>query len=454
MPQIRPVRYLDSLGRPVDKASVYIFEVGKAWNDPNALLTVIDAENGAQTDNPFTTDENGFPVNTNGDRINPAVANTRWGLYAVNANGAVIYNMPVQLSDTFDTAGGGAGTVDAEFNNFSDPSTGVLAQDLAAFDFIFIKSQGGAGWENTTAGPVKPFYAHATGGAIGTPSTGTPDLFYDSQGKEWAMSDISDIPYNINPDNIQNLYDGYLYGIDTSSSDGDTVDVTAGKCADSTGALIIDVAAQNIDITQTITSGSGNRSGTYDADTTYYIFVVSEADGTNPKLAFDKSLTASGALADWGTQTGNTYTLYRLIGFALTDATPDIIAFQHVGSNWQLKTPTQDYSAASSTSRQSAALGSVPGGVSVFPNATMAVIFNTSAGTSSEYVLVTDLYQDDLTPSTSVFTMYLDEGSVNFVSNTVNIGTFKTDTSKQIGVRATGSNLLVRITTYGWRYER
>jgi len=213
MPQIRPVRYFDDLGRPADKASIYIYEVGKAWNDPGALLALTDAENGADLDNPFTTDENGFPVNTNGDRINPTVANTRWGLRGVNQNGVVIYDLPVQWSDTFGVGGADEIPVDATFNNFTD----MIQQDLAAFDFIFCKSQGSSGWENTSAGPDKSFYAHATGGPIGAPSTGTPDLFYDSLGKEWAMSDISNIPYNETPTNVSDLVT--LSGVPANSTD-------------------------------------------------------------------------------------------------------------------------------------------------------------------------------------------------------------------------------------------
>ena len=191
MPQIRPIKYTDSLGRPVNAATVYVYEVGKAYNDPLALLELTDAKTGSQTSNPFFTDADGFPVNKDDDTINPTTSASRWGLYAVNSNGVVIYDLPVQWSDTFAAGGSSEAPVDASFNNFTD----MIQEDLASFDFIFCKSQGSAGWENTTAGPVNSFYAHATGGAIGAPSTGTPELFYDSAGKEWAMSDISTVPY-------------------------------------------------------------------------------------------------------------------------------------------------------------------------------------------------------------------------------------------------------------------
>lgn len=455
MPQIRPIRFTDDLGNPVAGATIYVYEVGKAYTDPNALLTLTDAENGSTISNPFSTDANGFPINaTTGARINPFTTAQRWGLYGVNANGVEVYDLPVQVSDTYASGGAADAMVDASFNNFTD----LLQEDLAAYSFIFVKSQGSSGWENTTNGPEKSFYAYATGGAIGSPSAGTPDLFYDSQGKEWAMADISDIPYNVNANAISSLKKGHIFGIATSSSDGDTVDITDGNCTDSAGNVIITVSSGSADIKNRIDSG-GNLAGAASpsADTTYYLFVVSEADGTNPRFAFDSSLTATNALSEWSTETGETYTLYRLIGFALTDSTPDIIAFQHTGSRWRLKTPTRDYAAASSATRVSASLDSVPSGVSVLPSSFLVAVYNDFGTDVTDYVLVTDLYQDDLTPSSSVYTLLLDQAPAvgqSYPSNAISLESFLTDTSKQIGIRASSTDLLIRITTHGWVYER
>jgi len=202
MAQIRPIKFTDSLNRPVNDGTVWIYEFGKGYDDPLALLPLTDAKTGNQTSNPFRINSDGFAVNQDGERINPTTSATRWGLRAVNSSGVLIYDLPAQWSDTFAAGGETSPAVDASFNNFEDASSGVKAQDLADFNFIFIRSQGGAGWENTVDGPVNSFYAHATGGPVGDPSTGTPELFYDLQGKEWAMSDISTAPYVDLPENI------------------------------------------------------------------------------------------------------------------------------------------------------------------------------------------------------------------------------------------------------------
>jgi len=206
MPQIRPQVFEDNQGLPLKDAYVYIYKVGQDFEDPLARLPLNDAKTDTQVSNPFRTNANGSPVNNTGDAVTvvPTTSATRWGMYVTYANRAPVdhYNLPVQWSDTFAAGGESSPPVDASFNNFEDATSGVKAQDLADYDFIFIRSQGGAGWENTVDGPVNSFYAHATGGAVGDPSTGTPELFYDLQGKEWAMSNISTAPYVDLPENI------------------------------------------------------------------------------------------------------------------------------------------------------------------------------------------------------------------------------------------------------------
>ncbi len=340
MAQIRPIKFTDSLNRPVNDGTVWIYEFGKAYDDPLALLPLTDAKTGNQTSNPFRTNSDGFAVNQDGERINPTTSATRWGLRGVNSSGVLVYDLPAQWSDTFAAGGESSPVVDASFNNFEDASSGAKAQNLADFNFIFIRSQGGAGWENTVDGPVNSFYAHATGGPVGDPSTGTPELFYDSQGKEWAMSDISTAPYVDLPADIQANADaiaalpaslkGYIFGLRTSSSDGSTVAIEEGSCSDSTGTIIFNLAAGAGNIQSRIDAG-GNLSGDDSplASTRYYTFLVSEADGSNIKIAFDVDVNAANALSEWTAETGNDYTLYREIGILITSQLSTIYSFTY-----------------------------------------------------------------------------------------------------------------------------
>ena len=247
--------------------------------------------------------------------------------------------------------------------------------------------------------------------------------------------------------------DGYIFGIDTSSSDGDTVDITVGKCADSTGAEIIDVAAQSADIKNRISAG-GNLAGSAAPaiNSTYFMFVVSEADGSEPRIAFDLLITAGDALSEWSTETGNTYTLYRLIGFAVLGN--DILPFSHTGDDWLLGESIQSFSTGNQgTSASIESLTGVPDGVIVMPKTIITFDRISSATSGTAYLLVSSIEQSDSVPSSSNYTIISpDENS----SEVCPVNYLRTNSSRQIRTRLSSSNIdwFVRGQTFGWSYKR
>lgn len=194
MAQIRPFQFFNAQGLPLANGKIYVTKPNQSPSDPNALLQITDADSGEVFGGTFRTDAYGFPIGVNGNRINPTVVESAWGLYIEDADGGMVYQYPRQVSDALGVSGGsGADSpVDAVVNNFE------LAKvtDLTGKNFIFIQSTV-AGWEGTADGPVKSYYAHLTGSS-GTPSTGTYDLFYDSVGNEFKISEVSVETYDYN----------------------------------------------------------------------------------------------------------------------------------------------------------------------------------------------------------------------------------------------------------------
>lgn len=167
---------------------------------------------------------------------------------------------------------------------------------------------------------------------------------------------------------------GYMGGFKLSNNGSDSdhdIDITAGNATDSTGAYYLTSAAATTSIDVAIGTGNGGFPSalTLSADTWYHLFIVSEADGTNPKFGFDTSITATNVLADWTAQAAGTYTLYRRLGSVLTDVSSNILAFNHVGDKFMWTAPIADYDTSGAdpdlTSTPTSISLSVPPGVAV-----------------------------------------------------------------------------------------
>ena len=181
MPQrIKNINYIpDAQGLPAVGYAVFIGQEFTDPQNPANQLNITDAETGNTVSYPFYVNALGRYQNENGQQITPIIDEQSYAIRVISPAGGVLYSRQNEPGDVFSSGGGGA---DATFNNFN----AALNADLTDFDSIFIESLN-AGWENTVDGPTGGFAAHATG-ITGTPSTGTPESFFDANGKGFAKT--------------------------------------------------------------------------------------------------------------------------------------------------------------------------------------------------------------------------------------------------------------------------
>jgi len=237
---------------------------------------------------------------------------------------------------------------------------------------------------------------------------------------------------------------GYIQGLVTAINDVDSdhdLDVGPGSARDATDVANL---VNNGTITKRIdedwvegTGAGGFPSAlTLAADTWYYVFLISDTTG-GVDVGFDTSLSAGNLLAD-----ASSYSYYRRIGAVLTDGSSNLVAFTQRGRSFTWADPPIDFTDASpGTSAQNVAL-SVPEGVVV-----QAKVHASLINSSQVYGLITELTQDDNSPSASNFTITVDTGAT--ISEMFQ--DLWTDTNRQIRVRSdTGSVTAFEIQTFGW----
>jgi len=262
MTQIRPAQYTPNpQGTP---AIAYEYHIGTPNEDPTIdsnKLDVTDGLGGLPVSNPFFINSTGLFINKNGQRINPWINDTSYAVTVLSPNGGLRYHESNFTADNVDPLGQQQATVDATFSNFSL----AVTSDLSTYDTIYIESEL-AGWEDTNAGPVDGLFAHSTGGT-GTPSTGTPDLFYDSLGNEWKRSEQQ-----------KHVNTEFYYANESGAADAYVLDANDGNenpqsyflglrvlfvaTNDNTGASTIDVAGLGVkDIKKSFGSSDDVQAG-------------------------------------------------------------------------------------------------------------------------------------------------------------------------------------------------
>ena len=256
------------------------------------------------------------------------------------------------------------------------------------------------------------------------------------------------------------LPQGYLYGCILSNNSSDAtndIDIAAGVCRDSTNAANITVSAltKRLDANWAAGTNQGMRySGAAIADTTYHIYAVSTASGTQDIYA-DPSASATTALTHLQAETGGSSYIYaRRIG-SIIRASGTILSFVQDGDVFQLSLSVKDIDSTGSTNTAvSATLSSVPTGIRV--KALFRGFVGNSAGRNNG-VLFSDLSVTDQAPSTSVAA----PGESIATFQTTNITTVNwggdfgvfTNTSAQIRYRRdtnADASTQVGIITYGW----
>lgn len=243
----------------------------------------------------------------------------------------------------------------------------------------------------------------------------------------------------------------YLAGCGLSNNGSDAtndIDIAAGVCADSTNAVNITVAAmtKQLDASWAAGTNQGMRySGAVIANTTYHIWAVAKADGTQDIYATPNASasTASAALTLLQAESGGAnYAYARRIGSILRESGA-IVAFTQYGDTFLRNTPTLDVN-SSATGDATVTLATPTG---VVMEAIMRVYH--LGGDDSRRRLLYSLATSGGTPSASAAPLFtLAQGQ-----NVDGLRVF-TNTSAQIGstmdAGVTTGAFALRISTTGW----
>lgn len=244
--------------------------------------------------------------------------------------------------------------------------------------------------------------------------------------------------------------DGYIYGCAISNNSTDSnhdIDVAAGKVKDSTNVYTMEVSAITKRIDANWAAGTGNggfpSALTLASDTWYRVFVIGKTDGTTD-IGFDTDSSATNLLSD---ATG--YTLYRRIGWVLTNGTSNIRGFTQHGDEFFWNAPFEAASYTDSATSTNLTVGAPPSTVARF-----SFSFNISAG-YTRYMLVRPVGTTDTTPSSSAHTYRIQGSGSGSEADHVEV-TMVTDSSSRIAVRMdSAANISTNeVMSHGWRDMR
>lgn len=253
---------------------------------------------------------------------------------------------------------------------------------------------------------------------------------------------------------------GFLFGCTLSNNGTDAVndiDITAGKCRDSTDTVNITCAAmagKQLDVGWAPGAAAGLRnSGAAIANGTYHIYAVSKADGTQDYYAHTSTTVATVIAALQAEAGGAAYLYARRIGSIIRSG-GSILGFVQYGDYFRLNAAVLDVNTTNPGTAAVTAALSVPSGINVIADINAAYNPNNTAGAS---LLLTDLASTDVAPVIDTAT----QGQIAYPGNT---GTtyatapvqIRTNTSAQCRYRASFSNAstVVALATQGWRDQR
>ncbi len=250
---------------------------------------------------------------------------------------------------------------------------------------------------------------------------------------------------------------GYIDGCILSNASGDTTNdiaISAGVCRDSTNTVDITVAAMTTGKRLDANWAPGDTNGMRNsavaiANTTYHIYAIAKADGTQDIYAHTSTTVATVITALQAETGGASYVYARLIG-SIVRASAAILQFVQDGDQFLATTPALDYNVTNpGASAVTATLASIPTGIIV-----QSLITVVATGSSTLfYMLLSSLDCADVAPS-----------STNGMLEILNLSPFttmdafdvKTNTSAQIRYRISGSgaNDNIKIYSRGWIHPR
>lgn len=250
---------------------------------------------------------------------------------------------------------------------------------------------------------------------------------------------------------------GHLFGFTLSNNAGDAtndIDITAGQCKDSTGAVDMVCAAmtKQLDAGWAPGSAAGFRnSGVAIANTTYHVYAVTKDDGTQDYYAHTSTTVATVITALQAESGGSSYLYARRIGSILRSG-GSITAFVQDGDHFQLSNAALDINVnTAGTSAVTRTLASIPTGINV--RAILHVQVRSDG--SNDAVYLSDLATTDVACSIAGTGGSPQVGAINSSGSNDGYGevVVRTNTSAQIRTRnlaGADANDILRIVTVGW----
>lgn len=262
-------------------------------------------------------------------------------------------------------------------------------------------------------------------------------LMYDLDGStpRWrSMQAFSELPRS------------YLSGCGVSNGTDTTNDlnIAAGVCRDSTDSYNIVCAAmtKQLDANWAAGTNQGMRySGAAIANTTYHLYAVATADGTQDYYAHTSASEAT-ALAALQAETGGSAYIFARRIFSFPRVSASIVQFSQLGDDVLLKTAVLDVNNTADHTTAANATLTVPVGIKVEAKL-LAKIATSAAG---EGVLVTSPDVTDAAPNASA------APGMNVITAPAwtPLPPIRTNTSAQVRYRASASTVDTLIVTQGW----
>lgn len=231
------------------------------------------------------------------------------------------------------------------------------------------------------------------------------------------------------------------------------IDIATGIAVDSTSAITIRLASaltKRLDANWAAGTNQGMRnSAAAIANTTYFIYLVSEAGGANADIYAHASATASTALTALQAETGGSgYVYIRMIG-AIVRSGGAILAFSQYGNEFLWNATIYDVNnVTGSTTAQTATL-SVPVGVKVYAIIQVGVI--TSTSTDARFLISPLDVSDQAVTGNDDINAGLIAASGGQMWQQM---TIRTNTSGQIRHRAANADGSINIVTRGFIFPR
>ncbi len=248
---------------------------------------------------------------------------------------------------------------------------------------------------------------------------------------------------------------GYIDGCALANNGSDAtndIDVAVGVCRDSTNAVDMNVAAmtKRLDANWAPSHTSGMRnSAVAIADTTYHIYAVAKADGTQDIYAHTSTTVATVITALQAESGGTNYLYARRIGSIVRESGA-IVAFTQTGDYFERVTAKNDVAATNPGTSAVTRTLSVPLGLALFVDVFFSA--NQTSSAQASYGLLSALSSTDSVPSITMSQMNFSLPAGSSASPGVVPCRVLTNTSGQIRSRISTSDASTteNITTRAW----